>query len=58
LAEALGGDGVMGRYLAEVPVVQIVGTMARAGLGAAGVPHTNPVIPLTDATEFPGRSIF
>jgi hypothetical protein len=32
LVEALGGDGVMGRYLAEVPVVQIVGTMARAGL--------------------------
>jgi hypothetical protein len=31
LGEALGGDGVMGRYLAEVPV-QIVGTMARAGL--------------------------
>ena len=27
LGEPLGGDGVMGRYLAEVPV-QIVGTMA------------------------------
>jgi hypothetical protein len=28
---ALGGDGVMGRRLAEVPVGQIVGTVARAG---------------------------
>ena len=59
LGEALGGDGVMGRYLAEVPVVQIVGTMARAGLDRLRTPGEGTRMDLRDvqlyATALAGR---